>query len=135
MRTKAIFASVLSLSLLMGALAFAQMEPAVKTAKIGGQNVFVDSKGMTLYTYDRDTTPDKSVCNDRCAMVWPPFMAGAEAMTMGSWSVVTRDDGTKQWAYNGKPVYTYSKDAAPGDAKGDGLGPQGTHVWHVAKAP
>ena len=134
MRTKVMFATAVTL-LMVAAISFAQMEPDVKAVKIGDQKVFVDSKGMTLYTYDRDTTPNKSSCNGRCAMTWPPLAAGSDAMTMGSWSVVTRDDGSKQWAYDGKPVYTYSKDAAPGDAKGDGLGPQGAHVWHVVKAP
>jgi len=137
MRTKIIFSTAIAAcSLIATATSFAQMAApeGVKTTKVGDAMVFVDSKGMTLYTYDRDTTADKSSCNDRCATAWPPLVAGADAMKMGSWSVVTRDDGTKQWAYKGKPLYTYAKDTAPGDAKGDGVGPQGTHIWHVAKA-
>ncbi|MGE0661043.1 MAG: hypothetical protein AB7F36_16095, partial [Reyranellaceae bacterium] len=47
----------------------------------------------------------------------------------GDWSVVTRDDGAKQWAYKGKPLYTWVKDARPGDTTGDGV----NNVWHVAK--
>jgi predicted lipoprotein with Yx(FWY)xxD motif len=56
-------------------------------------------------------------------------MAGADAKATGDWSVVTRDDGTKQWAYNGKPLYLWVKDQKPGDRTGDGV--QG--VWRVAK--
>ena len=41
---------------------------------------------------------------------------------------ITRDDGTKQWAYKGKPLYTFARDTKAGDATGDGKGP-----WHSAK--
>jgi predicted lipoprotein with Yx(FWY)xxD motif len=47
----------------------------------------------------------------------------------GDWTVIVRDDGGKQWAYKGKPLYTWSKDAKPGDKTGDGV----NSVWHVAK--
>ena len=47
----------------------------------------------------------------------------------GNWSVITRDDGTKQWAYKGKPLYTWAKDTKPGDVTGDGF----NNVWHVAQ--
>jgi predicted lipoprotein with Yx(FWY)xxD motif len=30
----------------------------------------------------------------------------------------TRDDGTMQYAYQGKPLYHYSKDQKPGDTMG-----------------
>ena len=39
-----------------------------------------------------------------------------------------RDDGVRQWAYKGKPLYTWSKDTKPGDASGDGVGGS----WHIA---
>ena len=39
-----------------------------------------------------------------------------------------RDDGGKQWAYKGKPLYVYSKDAKPGDVTGDGF----NNVWRIA---
>ena len=41
---------------------------------------------------------------------------------------MTRDDGGKQWAYKGKPLYAWSKDAKPGDVTGDGV----NNVWHIA---
>ena len=92
--------------------------------------VLVDAHGMTLYTFDRDTpTPGKSACNGPCATNWPPLAAGADAKPEGKWSVVTRDDGSKMWAYDGKPLYTWSKDTKPGDTTGDGF----NNVWHVAK--
>ena len=32
---------------------------------------FADAKGMTLYTYERDTVPGASACQGECAKVWP----------------------------------------------------------------
>lgn len=85
---------------------------------------------MTLYMFDRDMAGSgKSVCNGGCATNWPPLMAPASAQAIGHWSVVTRDDGSKQWAYQGKPLYYWAKDSKPGDATGDGMG----GVWHMAK--
>jgi predicted lipoprotein with Yx(FWY)xxD motif len=90
----------------------------------------VGPNGMTLYTFDRDPAgAGKSVCNGQCAANWPPLMAAADARSMGDWSVVTRDDGSRQWALNGKPLYYWVKDQKPGDRTGDGV----NGVWHVAK--
>ena len=53
-----------------------------------------------------------------------------DAKGAGDWTVVVRDDGLKQWAYKGKPVYTWVKDTKPGDTTGDGFN---NGVWHIAK--
>lgn len=90
----------------------------------------VGPNGMTLYTFDRDAAGSgKSVCNGPCATNWPPLAADAGAAASGDWSVVTRDDGARQWAFRGKPVYYWSKDARPGDRTGDGF----NGVWRVAR--
>ena len=47
---------------------------------------------------------------------------------MSDWSVVTREDNTKQWAYKGRPLYHWAKDQKAGDKSGDGVG----GVWHIA---
>jgi predicted lipoprotein with Yx(FWY)xxD motif len=39
-----------------------------------------------------------------------------------------RDDGSRQWAYEGKPLYHWSKDKSPGDKTGDNF----NGMWHVA---
>lgn len=89
----------------------------------------VGPNGMTLYTFDKDTAGSgKSMCNGPCATNWPPLMAAADAKADGDWSVVTRDDGAKQWAYKGKPLYYWTKDGKPGDRSGDGF----NQVWHTA---
>jgi predicted lipoprotein with Yx(FWY)xxD motif len=91
--------------------------------------VLVGANGMTLYTFDRDTVAGKSACNGPCAANWPPLMAAPGAAASGDWTIVIRDDGGKQWAYKGKPVYFWSKDQKPGDRTGDGF----NKVWHLAR--
>jgi predicted lipoprotein with Yx(FWY)xxD motif len=106
-----------------GGAALAQDAPAKKT---GG--MMTNNAGMTLYTFDKDAG-GKSACNGPCATNWPPLMAGADAKASGDWSVITRDDGSKQWAYKGKPLYQWSKDQKAGDMTGDGF----NGVWHAVK--
>ncbi|WP_238891640.1 COG4315 family predicted lipoprotein [Achromobacter insuavis] len=121
MRTQIAAALVLSSAALFSAGAHAQ---AVKPQ----DGVLVNSAGMTLYTFDKDAG-GKSACNDQCAKIWPPVTAAADAKASGDLSVITRDDGSKQWAYKGKPVYLYAKDTKPGDKTGDNF----KDVWHVIK--
>jgi predicted lipoprotein with Yx(FWY)xxD motif len=83
---------------------------------------------MTLYILDRDTTPGKSTCNAQCATNWPPLMASADPKPAGSWTTVVRDDGAKQWAYKGKPLYFWKDDKKAGDILGDGR----NNVWRIA---
>ena len=99
-----------------------------KTMDTSAGKVFADAKGMTLYTFDKDAA-NASNCYDACAAMWPPFVAEKMAKASGNWTVVSRKGGAQMWAYEGKPLYTYSKDSKPGDATGDGVG----NVWHVAK--
>ena len=90
----------------------------------------VAPNGMTLYTFDRDAAGSgKSVCNGPCAALWPPMMAVASDKPTGAYTVVTRDDGTMQWAYKGKPVYFYKPDQKAGDRTGDNF----RDVWHIIK--
>ena len=92
--------------------------------------VLVDAKGMTLYTFDKDAANSgKSVCVAQCAKAWPPLMAAADAKSVGDYTVITRSDGEKQWAYKGKPLYTWVKDTKPGDMTGDGF----RNLWRVAR--
>ena len=127
---KILVAAFLGSCLIASTAGFAQdamMPSGVKS--MGG--MLTDGKGMTLYTYDRDSH-FQSTCNGACAKAWPPLPARSEH-NHGSWAMMMRSDGTKQWAYRGKPVYTFAQDKAPGDAKGDNLGPKGSHLWHVIK--
>lgn len=86
--------------------------------------------GMTLYVFDKDAAGSgKSVCNGPCAANWPPLFAKDGDAASGDYSIVTRDDGRKQWAYKGKPLYFWAKDQKPGDKSGDGF----NNVWRAAK--
>jgi predicted lipoprotein with Yx(FWY)xxD motif len=92
--------------------------------------VLTGSNGMTLYTFDKDPAGGgKSVCNGPCATNWPPLYADEGAQASGDYSIVTRDDGKKQWALKGKPLYYWVKDKQPGDKTGDGV----NKVWHVVQ--
>lgn len=115
-------------ALALGLLAGCANEPAMVADNAKGK-ILTDAKGMTLYTFDRDTTPGKSACNGQCAANWPPLMAAAGDTSSGDWTVVTRDDGSKMWAYKGKPLYTWVKDTKPGETTGDGV----NNVWKIAR--
>ena len=100
---------------------------AVAPAKVA-DGMLVGPNGMTLYTFDKDAG-GKSACNGPCAVNWPPLMATGSDMASGNYTLITRDDGAKQWAYKGQPVYYWIKDTKPGDKTGDGV----NSVWHIAK--
>jgi len=89
--------------------------------------VMTNKSGMTVYTFDKDTS-GKSNCNGGCAAAWPPVAADAVAAG-GDISAITRDDGSKQAAFKGQPLYTYAADQKAGDATGDGV----NNVWHVIR--
>lgn len=120
------FAAVAALTFILTTAASAQ---ALKTADTPKGKTFVDAKGMTLYTFDKDAG-GKSMCNGPCAENWPALAAADNAKPTADMTVVVRDDGKKMWAYKGKPLYTFKKDMAPGDTNGDGFL---NGVWHMAK--
>ena len=106
----------------------ADTRPATPVKMADG--VLTGSNGMTLYTFDKDMAGSgKSVCNDACAINWPPLLAMPGDMASGDYSIITRDDGKKQWARKGQPLYFWIKDQKPGDMTGDGF----NKVWHVIK--
>ncbi|APG12371.1 putative lipoprotein with Yx(FWY)xxD motif [Bradyrhizobium elkanii] len=89
----------------------------------------VDLKGMTLYTYERDTTGKTSNCNGKCTESWVPLSATVDAKAIGDFTVISRNDGSKMWAYRYRPLYTSPTDKAPGDANGNAT----TLQWRVAR--
>jgi predicted lipoprotein with Yx(FWY)xxD motif len=100
-------------------------------ATIGATNdgnlgtILVDSKGRTLYLFQKDPGT-RSACFGACASDWPPLRAnskptvgsGANASMVGT---TTRSDGKEQVTYNGHPLYLYAGDEKAGDTKGQGL--------------
>jgi len=113
---------------LAGMAAAADMVDVVTVHDSALGKVLTDQKGMTLYTFDKDPA-GKSVCNGKCAENWPPLLASAQAQASGDFSLITRDDGKKQWAYKGKALYLWIKDTKPGDTTGDKV----QNVWAAAR--
>ena len=120
------FATAVALAVLLTASAASAQ--ALKTADTDKGKVFVDAKGMTLYTFDKDAG-GKSACNGPCAENWPPLFAADSDKPTADMTIVVRDDGKKMWAYKGKPLYTFKKDTAPGQINGDGFL---NGAWHLA---
>lgn len=100
-----------------------------KTDSIKG-SYLTDFQGMTLYTFDKDT-PGTSNCYNGCAKAWPPYTSGATTQSQFpvNITVITRTDGSKQFAWKGMPLYYYATDAKAGDITGDGV----NNVWHIIK--
>jgi predicted lipoprotein with Yx(FWY)xxD motif len=117
---------------LFSSAAFAQnlkdapVPAAISLVQENGSLNFNDDNGQSLYVSDRDTA-DHSTCDGQCATMWPPVAAPKDSHQIGDWTPIRRSDNSLQWAYKGKPVYTYKGDTAPGQTKGAGLG----GVWHV----
>jgi len=94
--------------------------------------ILTTTDGYTLYTFDNDVAGSgASACDASCAATWPPLPVPAPTASSdvtGELGTITRDDGSPQVTYKGKPLYLFSSDAAPGDTNGDGV----AGVWHVA---
>jgi predicted lipoprotein with Yx(FWY)xxD motif len=93
----------------------------------------VGPSGNTLYVFTNDSM-NTSTCTDACATMWPPLTAASGATitppmgATGTFSLISRPDGSMQVAYNGMPLYYFSGDTGPGDTKGQGL----VGKWFVA---
>jgi len=91
--------------------------------------ILIDFDGRTLYAFDGDPADDGQTCtDDGCDIQWFPVAAAQLAMAIGEFSVVTRSDGSRQWAYRQQPLYRYAGDLLPGDVHGDTADPR----WQVA---
>ncbi|MFC5322193.1 COG4315 family predicted lipoprotein [Bradyrhizobium oligotrophicum] len=91
--------------------------------------ILTDLKGMTLYYTERDNTGTKSTCDGDCAQKRPPLTAPDNAIASGDFTVITRSDGKKMWAYRYRPLYTSQLDSAPGEVNGHNPAQQ----WKVAR--
>lgn len=118
---------ILSALTLAATLAAPHAQAQSVPARMQG-GMLVGSNGMTLYVFDKDEG-GKSACNGKCAENWPPLTALDSDKAAGDLSLIGREDGRKQWAWKGRPVYFWSKDQKPGDTTGDGF----NGVWHVAR--
>jgi predicted lipoprotein with Yx(FWY)xxD motif len=88
--------------------------------------VLTTADGMTLYTYDKDTV-GQSTCYGECAQNWHPYLSNGTSMPSGKMTLVTRSDGSQQWAYDGRPLYTFTQDTTAGQVNGNDF----HNNWHV----
>ena len=119
-------------ALLTAAVAAAQEPPRpLKQTKAGDLGtILTGPTGMTLYTFITDKDDGKSTCNGACARKWPPFAPAKDAPAPAApLSLVTREDGSKQYAWKGKPLYYYSEDTKPGETTGQNAG----KAWFVVQ--
>lgn len=101
-------------------------QDATKGEFLIGKGYLLNSQGMadqsksgfTLYIFAKDTA-DQSNCGAACIGNWPPLYAAADAQSAGDFSVITRSDNSKQWAYKTQPLYFYTGDSIAGDIKGE----------------
>jgi predicted lipoprotein with Yx(FWY)xxD motif len=129
MNKQSIVRNLLVVAVSWAAASAASAAPPVKAGTTAKGATLTDDKGMSLYTFDKDSG-GKSACNGPCATNWPVVKAEASDQPTGDYTTITRDDGSKQWAYKGKPLYTFAKDQKAGDTAGDGFL---NGAWHLAK--
>jgi predicted lipoprotein with Yx(FWY)xxD motif len=120
-----------------GAPSGATAKPVVKISMVGTVgSVLVDETGLTLYTLTKNGTP--VACTGQCATFWPPLTLPAGTKSAVGDSGVTglgtaTVTGGLQVTANGDPLYRFSQDTGPGDAKGNGISSFGG-VWHVVQS-
>jgi predicted lipoprotein with Yx(FWY)xxD motif len=105
----------------------------------GAGDVLVDGDGMALYTPEQEAD-GTIVCTGGCLSFWRPLTPSGGRPTAdgdaGSLGVVKRPDGMRQVTANGKPLYTFTEDAA-GQVTGDGFSDSfdgRDFTWHVVVA-
>jgi predicted lipoprotein with Yx(FWY)xxD motif len=111
---------------------------SVSTASTKLGRVLVNSRGRTLYLFEKDKN-GKSACNGTCTTFWPPLIAsgkprataGAKASLLGT---TRRADGRLQVTYNHHPLYTFAKDAMKGQTNGEGVKAFGATWYAVSPA-
>lgn len=91
-----------------------------KIAQVNGQTILVDaSSGLALYFFNADTT-NTSNCTGGCLAIWPSHAASAGEKADGNFSIFARSDGNgMQWAYKGRPLYTFVSDSPTNNATGN----------------
>lgn len=110
---------------LLAAAAMAAAQPQVRDGRL------VTPAGLTLYTFANDVAGSgKSVCNAPCSNIFPPYLVEPGARAGAMQSIVERADGSRQWAYQGLPLYLWFDDKAPGDSGGDGMN---RGLWRIAR--
>jgi predicted lipoprotein with Yx(FWY)xxD motif len=113
------------------ALSIATLLHSALAQPVVSNGVLLTKTGHSLYTFDNDVVGSgASVCNPPCSNIFPPHLAADKDAASGDFTLVTRRDGSKQWAYKGRPLYRFYADDKPGDKGGDGMT---RNLWHIAR--
>jgi predicted lipoprotein with Yx(FWY)xxD motif len=95
-----------------------------------GNRVLVAPNGVSLYTFSGGAVNSSmNAGSGPCAVAWSPFPAPATAVSAGDFTVITRNDGNRQWAYQGKPLYYWTLDGQPGNRTADSA----NGAWRMAR--
>ena len=81
----------------------------------GGHNLRRGAPKRPAVGRDIGTDPR---CGEDCLELWLPFLAPDDAESRGFWEPVLREDGRKQWSYQGYAMWTFAGDQKPGDMLG-----------------
>ena len=84
-----------------------------------GQALF-NEENRVLYAYTGDIARETPQCG-AIPCRWIPVAAPQLAVPVGEFTIVIRPDQTRQWAYQGRPLFTYSGDYESGYAAGLGV--------------
>jgi predicted lipoprotein with Yx(FWY)xxD motif len=108
------------------------MAADLSTADSSLGTIVVDGKGMTAYYFLKDVKDSgSSACVDQCAAAWPAIVSESDTPSVDGVTAevgtIPTADGRKQITLDGRPVYTYAQDMAPGDVNGQGV----NEVWYV----
>ncbi|MGZ5920969.1 MAG: hypothetical protein ACXWLT_04305 [Rhizomicrobium sp.] len=80
-----------------------------------------ENRGGFQFSYLESKAIGAEGCVEECLKKWTPVTAPVDAQPSGLWQIYTRADGTRQWAYKGAALYTYSADKTAGDNFGNNL--------------
>ncbi|MGE3476750.1 MAG: hypothetical protein AB7H70_13180 [Rhodospirillaceae bacterium] len=83
--------------------------PAFAVRQVGRGRMIVMQNGYSVYSWDGDGA-NASNCVKECLAKWTPVPAGKAAQPNGEWTVFERSQGVRQWAFRGRPLYTYNDD-------------------------
>ena len=113
--------------ILVACVSMSEGQSIVKTEN----GILVGTNNMTLYTFDNDQAGSgKSTCYGDCAINWPPLLVNKNATSYGDYTIIDRNDGKKQFAYKGKPLYYFAMDKKPDQRNGvNSL----NGAWHIIK--
>ncbi len=117
--------------LLLGVSAVRGMNHEIKIQQKASVGKYLtDAQGKTLYWFKKDS-PGKSACSGACLEKWPIYyretVAVPSGMKAGEFATITREDGKKQTAFRGMPLYYWVNDKAAGEIGGQGL----NNLWYV----